>query len=480
MATHLQRSVIIAVSVALALIVALWILQYAAIYRLRQDNQRVSHTEEVLESLMGIRTRLNRADASAQSFVITGENSYLIPYSKATSGIRERVDSLHTLTADNARQQERLDILAAQVNSSIRAFQNEIDAGKSGAIPADELLRMEESVRNANDGIRATIAEMEAEERDLLIQRNKAAQRANMQTIFLTLLASVSAFAFLAVAGVTLYSEISKRSKAEEGKIKAYEALQRTNQELKTEVAERKQAEINLHYSEQSLRELSNRLLRTQDEERRRIGRDLHDSLGQFLTVLKMGLNAATALLGQVEIQAAEKKLAECVDLTEECIKEARTVSYLLHPPMLEELGLQAAVPWYLEGFSKRSGIQTTLEIAPDFKRLPSDVELALFRVLQESLTNVHRHSESPVAHVRMLMKDGLVTIEVEDQGKGIAASSFGELKVSPSAVGVGLRSMNERMRQLGGNLEIYSGENRTIIRATVPIAQIIKTKTAA
>src|SRR5205814_598203 len=164
--------------------------------------------------------------------------------------------------------------------------------------------------------------------------------------------------------------------------------------------------------------ELSQRLLRTQDEERRRISRDLHDSLGQYLSALKMKLASLNSTVGKnAEVQ---REIHECMDLAEESIKDVRTVSYLLYPPMLEELGLRSAITWYLDGFSSRSGIKTTFDVSQDFGRLPPDVELAMFRVLQESLTNVHRHSGSPTASVHLSVRDGLAVLEISDRGRGI------------------------------------------------------------
>jgi PAS domain S-box-containing protein len=249
----------------------------------------------------------------------------------------------------------------------------------------------------------------------------------------------------------------------------AHEALRKTNERLGGEIAERIIAERKLHNSEQSLRNLSGQLLRAQDEERRRFGRELHDSVGQCLAVLKMGMDSLKSDV-PANRKETEKQLGECLSLAEQAIREVRTISYLLHPPMLEEMGLSTAISWYLDGFGKRSGIQTTLElIPPEFGRLPQDIELALFRILQESLTNVHRHSGSPTAHVRMAIEKGSVTLEVRDDGKGIPPSVLELAPDTLGKMGVGLRGMNERMRQLGGELELVSNENGTTIRATVP-----------
>jgi len=227
--------------------------------------------------------------------------------------------------------------------------------------------------------------------------------------------------------------------------------------------------------SEKSLRELSFHLLRTQDEERQRIGRDLHDSLGQYLSVLKMKLDCLRSCPAKLQPDHLEE-LNHCAQITEDAVKEVRTISYLLYPPMLEEMGLNSAISWYLDGFTKRSGIRTTLEVSPVLGRLSPDVELALFRVLQESLTNVHRHSGSATAAVRLLQDDNRFVLEVSDQGKGthLADTLVDEMDTSGQdgigQLGVGLRSMRERMRQVDGRLELRSSPRGTIVSATVPI----------
>jgi PAS domain S-box-containing protein len=227
-----------------------------------------------------------------------------------------------------------------------------------------------------------------------------------------------------------------------------------------------------LQDSENALRELSRHLLRSQEEQRRHIGRDLHDSLGQYLSVLKMKLDSVAAgSRGNGADDADELK--QCAELADDAVKEVRTISYLLYPPMLEEMGLRSAIPWYLDGFMKRSGIQTTLEVSPKLKRLPRDTEIALFRVLQESLTNVHRHSGSPTAEVRLSINEGTVVLEISDAGRGMKlqdAGGFGRSGLTTP--GVGLRGMTERMRELGGKLDVTSTEQGTTVTATAPIAE--------
>ena len=237
------------------------------------------------------------------------------------------------------------------------------------------------------------------------------------------------------------------------GRMRAREALQTANTDLAAEAAERRAAQKRLAISERSLRELSLHLLSTQDEERRRIGRELHDSLGQYLVMLKMNLDSLESALGSMP-NGTGQELAQCIRLAEDSLKEVRTISYLLYPPMLEEMGVYSAVPWYLDGFSKRSSIETNFEIELGFGRLAPEVELALFRILQESLTNVHRHSGSSTANVRLSMTDESVILQIRDRGNGIAPKLLEEAGQDwLGSLGVGLRGMSERVRQLGGKL---------------------------
>ena len=222
--------------------------------------------------------------------------------------------------------------------------------------------------------------------------------------------------------------------------------------------------------SEERMRELSGRLLKMQDEERRRLGRDLHDTIGQYLSAAKMSLDGLASEERFDEQQT--KHFAESVQLIERSIREVRTLSYLLYPPMLEENGLSSAIRWHLEGLSKRSAIQTTYEIPDDVVRLPSDVELALFRVFQESLTNVHRHSASKTAHVRLVVENHKALIEIKDLGQGIPAHPSDLNSDSLATLGVGIRGMRERVRQLGGQLEIVSSPEGTTVRASIPLKE--------
>ena len=216
-------------------------------------------------------------------------------------------------------------------------------------------------------------------------------------------------------------------------------------------------------HAEEELRRLSGQLLQSQDEERRRIARELHDSTGQDLVALATMLGQLRDSIPSVE-RKSRRLLSECKVLADRCIREVRTLSYLLHPPMLDEGGLEDAIRDYVDGFTKRSGIQVELEVSPRFGRMKRDVELALFRVVQESLTNIQRHSGSLQAKIRIDRNADDVTLEVSDKGRGISDSRF------PSGVGVGIPSMHERVKQIGGRLDVDSSSRGTTVRATIPV----------
>ncbi|MGO8794914.1 MAG: sensor histidine kinase [Candidatus Sulfotelmatobacter sp.] len=216
------------------------------------------------------------------------------------------------------------------------------------------------------------------------------------------------------------------------------------------------------------LQELTHSLLKVRDEERRKLARDLHDTTGQTLTALKM---AASQLRTCKEMPAALAIASEVVQLADQAIAEIRTMSYLLHPPLLDEVGFASAAEWYIEGFAKRSGISVQAEIAKSHERLPRNVEIALFRVLQESLTNVHRHSGASDASIRFQHAGDAVILEVRDSGKGIPEERLRLLHGVTKETGVGLVGMRERLHELDGRLEIESDGRGTSMRATVPLA---------
>jgi two-component system NarL family sensor kinase len=224
------------------------------------------------------------------------------------------------------------------------------------------------------------------------------------------------------------------------------------------------------------LQNLSLRLLKVQDDERRKLSRDLHDTTGQTLAALKI----AVSLLER-SCQADASKMAlvsEVSELADHAIEEIRTMSYLLHPPLLDEVGFACAAEWYVEGFAKRSGISVRFDIAPAQQRLPIAVETALFRVLQESLTNVHRHSGATQVGVCCHHDREKIVLEVQDNGRGISADRLARLRQTSAETGVGLAGMRERLRELDGDLQMDSGSGGTTMRAVIPGKQFMDNST--
>jgi len=254
------------------------------------------------------------------------------------------------------------------------------------------------------------------------------------------------------------------RREAAEAEV-ARKDLQAVNESLETRVRQRT---AELERERREVQELSSQLLQAQDKERRRISRELHDSTGQLLVTLTMNL----ARLKSEQVWSnpgADALIDDTTAIVDEMSRQLRTMSYLLHPPLLDEAGLLSAVRWYISGFSSRSAIDVTMDCS-ELGRLPEELEITLFRLIQESLTNIHRHSGSKTAIIRLNHSSDSVTLEVLDQGQGF--SSGGSAGDPRSKIGVGIAGMRERVRRFGGTLDISSSPAGTAVRANLPTNQ--------
>jgi PAS domain S-box-containing protein len=233
------------------------------------------------------------------------------------------------------------------------------------------------------------------------------------------------------------------------------------NKELRARVTELLQAQQLVELRTLELQKLSGELLRVQDEERRRVARSLHDDLGQELTALKIELDV------QDELEPTECDLTHARSLAASALGKVRSMSYLLHPPLLDESGLLPALHWYFQGLQSRGQVRIAFDHKPAvFPRLPRDIETAVFRIIQESLTNIYRHSGSQDARIDLLQDATSVTVRIRDFGKGIAESKLGHAVIT----GVGISGMRERVKQLSGELKISRAEPGTLVQATIPL----------
>jgi two-component system, NarL family, sensor kinase len=247
--------------------------------------------------------------------------------------------------------------------------------------------------------------------------------------------------------------------------------LTRANELLQGEIQRRVQ-------TEEMLRKLSARILTLQDEERRRLGRELHDSAGQMLAALHINLGVIAQRAKSDLVLAA--KVADSAALADQVISEIRTLSYLLHPPMLDEAGLASAVEWYVRGFSERSNIAVSVKIDSALPRFPTEVETAIFRIVQESLVNIHRHSRSRTATIDLRASPSGAFLAIRDEGCGITPEILESIEDGGANIGVGIGGMRERARQLGGSIAIQSANPGTLVQVKFPVLRSAASGTAA
>lgn len=266
-------------------------------------------------------------------------------------------------------------------------------------------------------------------------------------------------------------AETAARQQAEAAE-RARRELAQLNATLEMRVSERT---AELKTANQGLRELSGRILQLQDEERRRIARELHDGVGQLLAAISMNMAVVEDELDALSPEA-KKAFFENRAFIQQILQGIRTISHLLHPPLLDESGLPSALRWYVEEFSQRSGIQVGLEFSQGFARFAPELETAVFRIVQEGLGNIHRHSQSSTANIRVTANDGRLNLEIRDAGRGIPAEKQQQIKFG-LRTGVGLRGIRERVTQMGGQLQIESDSRGTAILATFPCVPAVADK---
>lgn len=400
----------------------------------------VDHSYEVRLSLLRLNGYLYQAETSRSLYLITGSQTALRTLQKTIVEIPREMETIKSLVADNEPQLQRarqLEPLVALVEGELPAPQNapaQTPASRSRDFDSSErLLAAQAQTTAALEAMRLN--------EEALLELRQSSRRRGYEQIFL--LVGLIFFATILLLG--FYFRL-----------------------MLDEIRVSREAERQLRESAVSFRMLSAKVLELQDRERRRIARELHDSVGQYLAVLRMNIGQLGAAKDQLT-PAQQNLLPEALELTDHAITEVRTISYLLHPPMLDHAGLDGAVRWYSEGFAKRSGLKIDLDVPDLDERLPRELELALFRVLQESLTNVHRHSGAHSVKIDLHRNADQVTLTVKDDGRGLSPEAMKRFKAG-LAGGVGLAGMLERLAELDGRLEVESDKSGTTLRATVPM----------
>jgi signal transduction histidine kinase len=402
---------------------------YFAFDRLSTSEGWVRHTHDVQSSLAQFTMSTARAGRLRAEYVDSGDPSLVQRQTDEVNQIRNTVASIQRLTADNAEEQANCKTLADLTEKRIAIMDDAIQlkrSGRSTLLGQAEIMRQLVSVGEDTDLL---LQRMYDAENQLLAQRQARVQRSSSLTVAVLVASLFLALILFVVHHRMLVDQVTACARAE---------------------------------SQQ--RALSAKLLTLQDEERRKFARELHDSVGQHLAALKMALSLVQPKLPE------DKILQDCFKLLDDSIAETRTISHLLHPPLLDEAGLNSASRWFVEGFGQRSGIAVNLDIRDGDARLPPPVELVLFRALQESLTNVHRHSGAKHAEVSLRTTGNRVVLRVKDDGHGMPAAALRSIRENGVGTGVGLAGMTERIREIGGRLEVNSSPAGTEIVARVPV----------
>lgn len=401
---------------------------YSAFARLRTSQGWVQHTRDVQDELDQVSKTSWRASRVSVEYMDSGDASLLEREAQTVLGVRNALSAIQRLTADNVGQQASYGKLKELAEQRIALIEKSIELKRSGQSTLESQAATQRQITANAEAMDRSLQGMYAEEERLLAERQRREQSSFTVTVGI-----LATSLFLALVLFLIHHQL-----------------------LTDQVRERVRAES-------SLRALSARLLTLQDEERRKFARELHDSVGQQLVAMKMGISTLRQKLPDDQI------VEDCLRILDESIAETRTISHLLHPPLLDEAGLKSALRWFVEGFGKRSGIEVTVLTQNSPERFPDAVELVLFRVLQESLTNVHRHSGAARADVSLSSAGNQAILKVKDHGCGIPDTVLRALRDEGVGVGVGLAGMTQRIREIGGRLEINSGPSGTEITVSIP-----------
>ncbi len=401
---------------------------YLAFSRLAIGEGWVRHTRDVQSALAQYAMTIARASRLRSEYVESGDPSLLQRQAEQVSQVRNNLASIQHLTADNPQEQANSRKLAELTEQRIALMDQAIALKRAGESTSPAQDAISKQIVASADATDMVSQGMYDEEEQLLAERQARVSTSSTVIEAILITSLFLAFVLFLIHHQLLTDQVTARSRAESAQ-----------------------------------RALSARLLSLQDAERRKFARELHDSVGQHLAALKMAISMLQEKL------PGDAILKDCEKMLDDSLTETRTISHLLHPPLLDEAGLSSASRWFVEGFGKRSGIAVNLDIVDGIARLPEASELVLFRVLQESLTNVHRHSGATQADVSLRADGKEVILRVRDYGRGMPPAVIQSFHENGSGGGVGLGGMTERIREIGGTLEINSSAIGTEIVARLP-----------
>ncbi len=400
-----------------------------SIWNLLNSVEWLAHSYDVEVALAEVDSDLTEAARNRAVYVNTGDTSVADQFQVTIDRVPLEIDHVAQLVSDNALQLRQANSLKDLGMKRIAILQQSVTMRRNGSIDPNLQAAFQRDSLSIGIDQSELVREMQRQENALIAQRRNASLR--LFQFFLGLLAATF------VVSILLFWLHYRLLRAE---LEQREAM------------------------EESTRRLSARVLALQDEERRKFARELHDSLGQILTAAKLNMSAL------VKQYAGDEQLAETEKFLDQAVLETRTISYLLHPPLLDELGFASAAQWYVQGFSERSGIKVETNVSPGVSRLPRPMELVLFRVLQESLTNVLRHSKSARADVALYTARRGVVLRIRDYGVGISPDTLESFSSTGADVGVGLAGMRERVREQGGQFDVISSPSGTTLTVTMPL----------
>jgi signal transduction histidine kinase len=399
------------------------------IARLYLTENWVRHTYAVEVALGDLESALVAVGRTRVAYVNSGSADTLRAFNAYTAEVPEALATIRDLTADNLEEQQICNRLQAIAARRVALATEGVHLKQQNESDSDKQMNVTVEMSEVNSETAATAQQMRTIEDRLLAQRTSLSKRLFAITVGMLAISFVVSIVMFWIH----------------------------NRLLDRELTDRKAAEDSLH-------QLSTRLMRVQDEEAKRFARALHDSLGQDLVVAKITAG------GLLKDEPGNARLTELVALLDDTVSQTRTISYLLHPPLLDEIGFASAAKWFIEGFTQRTGVVLAVDIPAHIDGLSRHLELALFRILQESLTNIHRHSKSARADVTVTVRSRSISLIIRDFGKGIPAKTLENFRANGTHVGVGLAGIKERVRELDGEFQIESDSRGTSISVKVPL----------